>query len=138
VQNTNVSGKHKASFALRAIKGLGRRMTNLVLKKAQIDLTKRAGELNEAEINKINDIISRPLDYNIPKWFLNRQKDVRDGTWSHLISNAWDTKLREDLERMKKMRMHRGLRHYWGIKVKGQHTNSTGRRGRTLGVVRKK
>lgn len=123
---------------MRTIKGIGRRFSGIVLKIAQIPLNKRAGELTEAELNKINDILARPVDYNIPKWFLNRQKDVKDGSWSQLISNNLDTKLREDLERMKKARVHRGLRHFWGIKVRGQRTKSTGRRGKTLGVQRKK
>ncbi|CAK0798445.1 unnamed protein product, partial [Prorocentrum cordatum] len=35
--------------------------------------------------------------------------------------------LREDLERMKRVRLHRGIRHYWGIRVRGQHTKTTGR-----------
>jgi small subunit ribosomal protein S18e len=35
--------------------------------------------------------------------------------------------VREDLEALKKVRAHRGLRHYWGIKVRGQHTGTTGR-----------
>ena len=78
------------------------------------------------------------VDYNIPKWFLNRQRDIRDGNWTQLISNNLDTKLREDLERMKKIRCHRGLRHFWGLKVRGQKTKSTGRTGRTLGVTKKK
>ncbi len=33
---------------------------------------------------------------------------------------------------------HRGLRHYWGLTVKGQHTKTTGRRGKTVGVSKKK
>jgi small subunit ribosomal protein S18e len=41
VQNTNVDGKRKATFAFRAIKGIGRRFANLVLKIAQIDCNKR-------------------------------------------------------------------------------------------------
>ena len=85
-----------------------------------------------------------------------------------------DNKLREDLERLKKIRAHRyyiftytvekrltaslkiirllqsvalsviyifanrGLRHYWGVRVRGQHTKTTGRRGRTVGVSKKK
>ena len=77
-------------------------------------------------------------DYGIPKFFLNRQRCIKDGTWSQLYSNMIDTKLREDLERMKKVRKHRGLRHFWGIKVRGQRTKSTGRTGKTLGVSRKK
>lgn len=42
------------------------------------------------------------------------------------------------MERLKKVRNHRGLRHFWGLKVKGQHTKSTGRTGKTLGVTKKK
>eukprot|EP00347_Sterkiella_histriomuscorum_P004975 403358374 len=138
IQNTNVEGKRKVMFALRVIKGVGRRFSNLILKIAQIDLNKRAGELTEQEIEKVNDILAKPTDYNIPKWFLNRQRDIRDGNWTQLISNALDTKLREDLERMKKIRCNRGLRHFLGHKVRGQKTKSTGRTGRTLGVTKKK
>lgn len=45
--------------------------------------------------------------------------------------------MREDLERMRKARIHRGLRHMWGLRVRGQHTKTTGRRGRTVGVAKK-
>ena len=38
----------------------------------------------------------------------------------------------------KKIKLHKGLRHYFGLKVRGQHTNSTGRRGKTVGVSRTK
>jgi ribosomal protein S13 len=61
MQNTNVNGKHKAAFALRIIKGLGRRFATLTLKIAQIDVNKRAGELVESDIDKINEIITHPL-----------------------------------------------------------------------------
>jgi ribosomal protein S13 len=40
-------------FAVTSIKGVGRRYANVVLKKADIDLTKRAGELSEEEVNSI-------------------------------------------------------------------------------------
>nr|GMD87113.1 40S ribosomal protein S18 [Ipomoea batatas] len=33
---------------------------------------------------------------------------------------------------------HRGLRHYWGLRVRGQHTKTTGRRGKTVGVSKKR
>lgn len=138
VQNTNVNGKQKAPFGIRQIKGIGRRFAILALKIAQVDLNKRSGELNQDEIKIVNDILARPVDYNIPKWFLNRQKDPKDGTYTHLISNNLDTRYREDLERMRKSKNHRGLRHFWGLRVRGQRTKSTGRCGKTLGVIRKK
>ena len=34
------------------------------------------------------------------------------------MANVLDNKLREDLERLKKIRAHRGLRHYWGLRVR--------------------
>lgn len=125
-------------YALTAIKGCGRRFSNLVLKRAHIDLNKRAGELSEEEIEKIVTIIQNPTSYDIPEWFLNRRKDVVDGTTGQIVSNNVDAKLRDDLERMKKIMMHRGLRHWWGIRVRGQKTCTTGRKGKTMGVSKKK
>ncbi|MCL4134623.1 UNVERIFIED_CONTAM: hypothetical protein GTU68_013532 [Idotea baltica] len=136
--NTNIDGRRKVMFAMTSIKGIGRRYSNIVLKKADVDLTKRAGELTEEEVEKIVTIMSNPRQYKIPDWFLNRQKDIKDGKYSQIMSNNLDTKLREDLERLKKIRAHRGLRHYWGLRVRGQHTKTTGRRGRTVGVSKKK
>lgn len=123
---------------MTSIRGVGRRYSNIVLKKADIDQFKRAGEMTEEEVEKIVTIMSNPRQYKIPDWFLNRQKDIKDGKYSQVMSNNLDTKLREDLERLKKIRAHRGLRHYWGLRVRGQHTKTTGRRGRTVGVSKKK
>lgn len=39
--NTNVDGKQKIMYALTKIKGVGRRYSNLVCKKADVDLSKR-------------------------------------------------------------------------------------------------
>jgi len=136
--NTNIEGRRKVPFALRNIKGIGRRFAYLVCKKAKVDTQRRAGDLSEEESTKIQEIILDPVGNGIPKWFLNRQKDFRDGNYVQLASNLLDTRLREDIERLKKVRSNRGLRHYWGLKVRGQHTKSTGRRGATVGVVKKK
>lgn len=138
IMNTNIKGKQKVMFALTGIKGIGRRFSNLVLKRAGVDLNKRAGELTEDEINQIVTIVQNPLEHQIPQWFLNRQVDITTGVSSHLAANNLDAKLREDLERMKKMMLHRGLRHWWGIKVRGQRTKTTGRKGKTVGVSKKK
>ncbi|XP_027380978.1 40S ribosomal protein S18 isoform X1 [Bos indicus x Bos taurus] len=167
VLNTNIDGRRKIAFAITAIKGVGRRYAHVVLRKADIDLTKRAGELTEDEVRtgigagagpgpawrwglsgpdpcpacqveRVITIMQNPRQYKIPDWFLNRQKDVKDGKYSQVLANGLDNKLREDLERLKKIRAHRGLRHFWGLRVRGQHTKTTGRRGRTVGVSKKK
>ena len=117
----------EVAYALTAIVGIGRRLSFLILKKAGISPNLRAGQLSAEQIEKVVAILSNPLDYKIPEWFLNRQKDFVDGKSFQVYSNNLSTKLRDDLERMKKMRLHRGVRHYWGLKVRGQRTCTTGR-----------
>ncbi|CEO96284.1 40S ribosomal protein S18 [Plasmodiophora brassicae] len=138
ILNTNVSGRDKIMYALTKIKGVGRRLSNLACKKAEIDLNKRAGELTEEEIDQIRAVLANPTQFDVPTWFVNRTKDRLTGKDMHLVCNHLDAKLREDLERLKKIRAHRGYRHYWRLKVRGQHTKTTGRRGRTVGVAGKK
>ncbi|KAG4302885.1 hypothetical protein PCANB_000831 [Pneumocystis canis] len=135
--NTNIDGKAKVIFALTQIKGVGRRYATLVCKKADIDSTKRAGELTAEELERIVTIIQNPIAYKIPAWFLNSQRSITDGKNSQVLANQLDNKLRENLERLKKIKAHRGLRHFWGLRVRGQHTKTTGRRGKTVGVSRK-
>lgn len=143
--NTNVDGKRKVMYALTEIKGVGRRYSNIVCKKADVDLNKRcvtsrasrrtavlitgvtrAGDLNSDELERLVTIIQNPTQFKIPLWFLNRQRDIVDGKNSQILSNGVDSKLRDDLERLKKIRAHRGLRHFWGLRVRGQHTKTTG------------
>ena len=94
--------------------------------------------MTEKDCQTIQNIIADPQGHGIPLWFLNRRNDFKDGTDSQLVANNLETKLRENLERLKKCRSNRGLRHYWGLKVRGQHTKTTGRRGATMGVTKKK
>ena len=57
---TNVNGKQKVPFALRIIRGIGRRFAVLVCKIAQINTDRRAGDLTDEEIDKIQDIFAKP------------------------------------------------------------------------------
>jgi len=98
----------------------------------------RAGELTGEELERIVLIMQNPRQYKVPDYFLNRQKDIKDGKYTQVLANGVDNAIREDLERMKKIKAHRGLRHYWGLRVRGQHTKTTGRKGRTVGVSKKK
>jgi small subunit ribosomal protein S18e len=125
--NTNVDGRRKVMFALTAIKGIGRRFSNMILKVCDIDQTKRAGEITPDEMNKIINVISNPLAYNFPVWFVNRPREYKENKSSHKYANLLDAQMRDDLERMKKARQHRGIRHFYGHRVRGQHTKTTGR-----------
>ena len=65
---------------------------------------RRAGELSAAELESLMVIVANPRTFKIPDWFLNRQKDHKDGRYGQITSSALDTKLRDDLERLKKIR----------------------------------
>lgn len=41
--NTNVDGRTKIMYALTSIRGIGRRFANIICKKAEVDMRKRAG-----------------------------------------------------------------------------------------------
>uniref|UniRef100_A0A671EE09 Small ribosomal subunit protein uS13 n=1 Tax=Rhinolophus ferrumequinum TaxID=59479 RepID=A0A671EE09_RHIFE len=125
--NTSINGWQKIAFVITAIKGVGQRYAHVVLRHADIDLTKRAGERTEEEVERGVTIMQNPHWYKIPDWVLNRQKDVKDGKYSQVLANGLD-KFHEDL----------GLSHCWGLCVRGQHTKTTGHQGRTVGVSKKK
>jgi ribosomal protein S13 len=134
VLNTNIDGKRKVMFAITKITGIGKRFSNLICKKAEIDVNRRAGTLTNEEIEKLVAIISNPKQFKVPSWFVNRQKDIVTGKTTQVVVNNLIGKVREDIERLKKIRAHRGIRHYWGVRVRGQHTKTTGRKGRTVGM----
>lgn len=55
----------------------------------------------------------------------------------HYIGTEVEITLKEDLNRLKKVRSYRGVRHENNLPVRGQRTRSNGRTGMTVGVQRK-
>ena len=98
VLNTNIDGWRKIAFAITAVKGVGRRYAHVVLRKADIDLTKRAGELTEDEVERVTTIMQNPRQYKIPDWFLNRQKDVKDGKYSQVCVERGEQKEKQAVQ----------------------------------------
>ena len=74
-------------------------------------------------------IVANPRQFKIPDWFLNRQKDVKDGRYSQVTSSALDTKLRDDLERLKKIRCACGCSLLVSDAWAGQERAARGRGG---------
>ena len=71
--------------------------------------------MTEEEIENVKTIIANPRQFNIPDWFLNRQKDMKTGKFLQLTSQQVDSRLREDLERMKKVRYAHALNGMQGV-----------------------
>lgn len=138
ISGTDVRGDKKAVCGLTSIRGVGDRMATLVLKKAGIPAETFIGLLTEDQVKKINEIIAEPIKFGIPRWCVNHIKDRRTGQDLHLTGSKLAFQDRTDVDRLKRLRCYRGVKHAAGHKVRGQRTKSTGRGGRALGVSRKK
>ncbi|MEC8875600.1 MAG: 30S ribosomal protein S13 [Candidatus Thermoplasmatota archaeon] len=137
IANSDVSGEERLASALTSIKGIGPRISNAVVQKLGLDPNELAGKLDDKNIESIeNAIIS--LNEHVPNWLLNRQKDYDTGENVHTVSVDLKMTHDEDLNRMKKVKSYKGIRHASGHKVRGQRTYSNGRKGLALGVSRKK
>ena len=137
IANTDLDGNKSTVLALTGLKGLGRRVAEVVINLAGVPRNEKIGDLSDEKIKEIKEVIA-DLDRNIPSWLLNRQRDFDTNKNIHLLGSDLDMIKREDINRLKMIRCYRGIRHERGQKVRGQRTKSTGRTGLTVGVVRKK
>ncbi|OEL23683.1 40S ribosomal protein S18 [Dichanthelium oligosanthes] len=70
-------------------------------------MNKRAGELTPEELEWLMMVVANPTQFKVSDWFLNRNKDYKDGRFSQDVSNALGMKLRDDLKRLMKIRADR-------------------------------
>ena len=136
IADTDLNGTQQVAYALREIKGVGIRLANIIAKEAGIPLETRLGYLTDVEVKKIEDIIEAPSKYGISVWLLNRKKDSETGKDIHRIGSDLVLQVKNDIELLKKIRSWRGFRHAYGLKVRGQRTKTTARKGRSVGVSR--
>ncbi len=138
VAGTDLDGRLKLVHGLASIKGIGVTTAHAILRKLGIDPDKRTGFLTQEEIELIEEAIRDPLSKGIPAWMLNRRKDYETGKDMHLVGSDLIFKAKQDIEREKKIKSWRGIRHALGLKVRGQRTHTTGRLGVTVGVTKKR
>jgi len=137
VAGVDLDGSMKATHGLALIKGVGLNLARMVLRAAGIDPEMRVGHFTDQQVKKIEEILSNPLKYGIPRWALNRQRDPETGSDLHLIGADLEFAVKSDIDLMKKIKCWKGLRHAWGLKVRGQRTRTTGRKGGAVGVTKK-
>ena len=109
---------------------------NTILNVLKINPGQRIGYLLPEQIKSIENVIKNPSTSNFPSWFLNRRKDVETGEDKHLITSDIAFTVRNDIEREKTSGSWRGIRHMFGLKVRGQRTRCTGRKGGAVGVAK--
>ena len=136
IVGNDIPGERKMVVGLTQIKGVGYMFANTILRILKINPNQRIGFLSSEQIKSIESIIKNPLSSNFPSWFLNRRKDVETGEDKHLITSDIAFTIRNDIEREKTNGSWRGYRHMFGLKVRGQRTRCTGRKGGAVGVAK--
>ena len=113
IAGINIPNDKQIDTALTYIYGIGDSSSKKILKEAQIDLSKKASDLTEAEILKIKKIIDKNCK----------------------IEGELRRELLKNIRRLKAIGCWRGVRHKKGLPVRGQKTRKNSRTIR--GNVRK-
>ncbi len=138
IAGVDLDGEKSIAYAIKGIKCVGIATAFALCRKLNIDPYRKLGSLSDSEIKKLDDAIRNISKLGFPYWFLNRPKDPETGEHLHLIGSDLVFRVKMDIELMKKIRSWKGIRHMYGLKVRGQRTRTTGRTGMTVGVTRRK
>lgn len=108
----------RAEIGLTYIYGIGRTTAQEILGKANVDVNKRVGELNDEEVSAIRAII---------------QSDYK-------VEGAMRSEVQMNIKRLMDIGCYRGLRHRKGLPARGQRTrtNARTRKGKRKTVAGKK
>ena len=109
----------RTDIALTYIYGIGRSNVALVLEAAKVDGAKRARDLNEDEVNRLQKVIEK----------------------SFRVEGDLRREVSDNIKRLREIGTYRGIRHVKKLPVRGQRTRSNARtkRGKrvTIGAMKK-
>jgi small subunit ribosomal protein S13 len=134
IAGKDVPGAKKMIIGVSQVRGIGYNFAKAILDVLKIDQNSNIGFLTESQVEEIEKVMKNPSSINVPSWFLNRRKDIDSGQNLHLITSDIEFNVRNDIEREKNTNSWRGFRHTYGLKVRGQRTRTTGRKGGAVGV----
>ncbi len=132
----DIPGERKSLVGLTQIKGIGYNFATAILDTLKINTNSNIGNLTEDNVKAIEKLILDPIGANFPTWFLNRNKDFETGKNLHLLTSDIPFTLRNDIERERITASWRDYRHLSGLKVRGQRTRTSGRKGGAVGVAK--
>ncbi|HUF66262.1 MAG TPA: 30S ribosomal protein S13 [Gemmatimonadaceae bacterium] len=108
----------KLEIGLTYIFGIGRQTARRILNETGVDPTQRVRDLNDADTNRLRQIIER----------------------DHRVEGALRTETAMNIKRLMDIGSYRGIRHRRGLPVRGQrtHTNARTKKGPRRAIAGKK
>jgi small subunit ribosomal protein S13 len=137
VAGTDIDGTKKVLYGLTRIRGMGPSFATAIVRACEVRPELRMGDLTEADVQKLEDAMRDPAKYGLPPRLYDRRKSLEDGRDMHFIGADLALSQKNDIDFMKDIRTWKGIRHSLGLKVRGQRTRTTGRKGRAVGVAKK-
>jgi small subunit ribosomal protein S13 len=129
----DLDGSKKLVVALSDLRGVGYNFANVITTKLSLDPKVRLGALSEEQVKDVEAAI-QSAKTTLPQWYYNRRKDPETGETKQLLGSDLDFIQKGDIEKERNIQSWKGVRHGLGLKVRGQRTRTTGRKGRTVGV----
>tara|TARA_Y100000310_G_C20700699_1_gene829584 strand:+ start:2309 stop:2737 length:429 start_codon:yes stop_codon:yes gene_type:complete len=136
--NADIVGEKSVLHGLTKIYGVNRSFSNAICSVLNIDAKEKIGALDEGKLKEIEETINNPAEKGIPAWLYNRRFDQETGKDGHIISAKLKLAKEFDIRHMKKIKSYRGVRHMFNLPVRGQKTKGNFRKGRSVGVVKKR
>jgi len=117
IKGVDIPNNKRIEIALTYIYGIGRSLSNQILSDAKVDVNKRAGQLDNDELNRIREELEK---YTI------------EGDLRREVNMNIKTKM--------EINSYQGQRHKRGLPVRGQRTNRNARtrKGKGKTVANKK
>ncbi|HCM51841.1 TPA: 30S ribosomal protein S13 [Candidatus Saccharibacteria bacterium] len=114
IAGVNIPDEKQLQIALTYIYGIGPRLSQEIIAKANIDPTLRVKKLNDSEVSRLQDII----------------------TSDYTIEGELHKSVTANIKRLKDINAYRGLRHSLNLPTRGQRTktNARTRRGKRVTV----
>lgn len=106
ILGVDIPKEKRIEIALTYLFGVGRHLSNIILKEAQISSDKRAKDLTEDEVSRITNIIQKAT--------FKVEGDLR-------------REISQNIKRLVDIGSWRGLRHKKGLPVRGQRTRTNAR-----------
>ncbi len=138
VAETDLDGSKTVASGIKKIKGVSHMLANAIAN-VYPDSQKNLADLTDQEIVVLEEYVRNPEKHGIPIWMLNRRFDPETGVDRHLIGSDLVFTRNMDINKMKRVKTYKGVRHGLGLPVRGQRTRSSFRKGgKSVGVVKKK
>jgi small subunit ribosomal protein S13 len=104
ISGIDIPEQKRLAYALCYIHGVGPKVAKEVIRRANLDEGKRARDLTSEEIGRVQNVLDQ-----------------------YVIEGDLRRKVADDVDRLRRIRCYRGLRHMAGLPARGQRTRTNSR-----------